>query len=90
MPPKLNDLDVPCPFCGTVRSVSRIVWTSTFREDQKWNGRTRKYEASPGPDEPIECYTCHDFYPAHQWHRALERQEIAKRGWKTPAMEKSL
>lgn len=87
---KKNDmLRIPCPACGSERAISHSSWRNTFAEETKWNAKVGGYIISAGPNEMLECYVCDDSYPAGRWHRALERREFARRGWRTPRMEKS-
>ena len=83
-----NILLVPCPACGTGRHVARSLWSSTLDDTPRWNAKKQEYIRNPGPEMPIECFTCDDAYPAKNWHRAYERTEFRKKGWVTPAMLK--
>jgi hypothetical protein len=84
---KATELTIPCPGCGTTRFIAQAEWSATMSDRPVWNKKQQQYISMPGPDSGIECYTCNDHYPAHQWHRAFERAEFARKGWKTPAME---
>lgn len=83
----MKDLRIPCPACGTERAISLSSWRNTFIEETKWSAKANGYIRTSGPNEMIECYHCDDSYPAGNWHRALERRELKKRGWITPRME---